>query len=69
MGDDGLVWEKPIFVAYVRDCRFTYEMLQKNPEFTVNIPVGEFDKKALGLLGSKSGRDMDKIAASYIIEP
>ena len=53
-GTIGVVWEKPIFVAYVRDCRYTYEMLQKNPEFTVNIPVGEFDKKTLALLGSKN---------------
>lgn len=70
-GTMGVVWEKPIFVAYVRDCRFTYEMLQKNSEFTVNIPVGEFDKKVLGLLGSKSGRDMDKIAAAGLtpVEP
>jgi flavin reductase (DIM6/NTAB) family NADH-FMN oxidoreductase RutF len=63
-GTLGVIWEKPIFVAYVRDCRYTYEMLQQNPEFTVNIPVGNCDKKALGLLGSKSGRDMDKIAAA-----
>lgn len=70
-GTIGVVWEKPIFVAYVRDCRYTYEMLLKNPEFTVNIPVGEFDKKTLGLLGSKSGRDMDKIAAAGLtsVEP
>lgn len=61
-GTIGVVWEKPVFVAYVRDCRFSHEMLQKNPEFTVNIPVGVFDRKTLGLLGSKSGRDMDKIA-------
>ena len=40
-GTIGVVWEKPIFVAYVRDCRYTYEMLQKNPEFTVNNPVEE----------------------------
>ena len=63
-GTLGVVWEKPVFIAYVRDCRYTWEMLQKNPEFTVNIPVGEFDRKALGLLGSKSGRDMDKIATA-----
>ena len=52
-GTLGVVWEKPVFIAYVRDCRYTWEMLQKNPEFTVNIPVGEFDRKALGLLDQK----------------
>lgn len=65
-GTLGVIWERPVFVAYVRDCRYTYKMLQQNPEFTVNIPVGDCDKKALGLLGSKSGRDMDKIAAARL---
>ena len=23
-GHVGRVWEKPVFIAYVRDCRFTY---------------------------------------------
>ena len=70
-GTLGVIWERPVFVAYIRNCRFTREMLDKNPEFTVNIPVGDYDKKALGLLGSKSGRDMDKIAAAGLtpVEP
>ena len=49
-GTLGVIWERPVFVAYIRNCRFTREMLDKNPEFTVNIPVGDYDKKALGLL-------------------
>ena len=70
-GTIGIVWGKPVFIAYIRDCRYTCEMLQQNPEFTVNIPVGKFSKKALGLLGSESGRDMDKIAAAGLtpVEP
>lgn len=63
-GTLGIIWNRPVFIAYVRDCRFTREMLDKNPEFTINVPVGDFDRNALGLLGSKSGRDMDKIAAA-----
>ena len=70
-GTLGIVWEKPVFIAYVRTCRFTHEMLQGNGEFTINVPVGDFPRKALGLLGSKSGRDMDKIAAAglTLVEP
>ena len=70
-GTLGIVWEKPVFIAYVRTCRFTHEMLQGNGEFTINVPVGDFPRKALGLLGSKSGRDMDKIAAAGLtpVEP
>ena len=37
------------------------ELLDKNGEFTVNVPVGDVDKKILGVCGSKSGRSMDKI--------
>ena len=70
-GTLGIIWEKPVFIAYVRTCRFTHEMLQGNGEFTINVPVGDFPRKALGLLGSKSGRDMDKIAAAglTLVEP
>ena len=70
-GTIGIQWEKPVFIAFVRTCRFTHEMLEGNGEFTVNVPVGEFPRKALGLLGSKSGRDMDKIVAAGVtlVEP
>lgn len=61
-GTIGIEWGKPLFVAYVRDSRYTMEMLGKNPEFTVNIPLGQVDKKILGYCGTKSGRDTDKIA-------
>lgn len=36
-------------------------MLDKNPEFTINIPIGDFDRKIIGFCGTKSGRDIDKI--------
>ncbi len=62
-GTLGIEWGKPIFVAYVRESRYTRELLEKNPEFTVNIPFGECDKGILGVCGTKSGRDMDKIEA------
>ncbi len=61
-GTLGIEWGKPIFIAYVRESRYTKKLLDKNPEFTVNIPLGEYDKTILGVCGSKSGRDMDKIS-------
>ena len=57
----GIQWAKPIFIAFVRESRYTKEMLEKNPEFTVNVPLGAIDKNILGICGTKSGRDMDKI--------
>ncbi|MGL4106891.1 flavin reductase family protein [Clostridium sp. LP20] len=61
-GTLGIEWGKAIFTIFVREHRFTKEQLDKNPEFTVNIPVGDFNKKILGLCGTKSGRDIDKIS-------
>ncbi len=61
-GHVGRIWELPVFVAYVRDSRFTAEMLDRNPEFTVNVPLNGFDRHAFAISGSKSGRDMDKIS-------
>lgn len=60
-GTIGIQWNKPIFIAYVRETRFTKQMLEENGEFTVNIPYGEFDNKILSYCGTKSGRDTDKI--------
>ena len=57
----GIEWGKPIFTVFVREHRFTTEQLKKNGEFTINIPVGNFDKKILGFCGSKSGRNIDKV--------
>ncbi len=58
----GVEWAKPLFITFVRTGRFTHQQLEKNPEFTINIPLGEFDSKILGIAGTKSGYDIDKIA-------
>ena len=70
-GTIGIQWGKPVFIAFVRDSRYTMEMLNANGEFTVNIPLGEIDKKILGYCGTKSGRDTDKIAdmGLTLVEP
>lgn len=61
-GKIGIEWGKPIFIAYVRESRYTKQMLEANGEFTVNVPMGEVDGKILGYCGTKSRRDTDKIA-------
>jgi flavin reductase (DIM6/NTAB) family NADH-FMN oxidoreductase RutF len=62
-GTMGIQWGKPIFIAYVRESRYTKALVDKNPEFTINVPYGEYDKSILGFCGTKSGRDTDKIQA------
>lgn len=60
-GKIGIEWNRPVFIAYVRETRYTKEMLEHNGEFTVNIPYGETDNTILGYCGRKSGRDTDKV--------
>ena len=60
-GHIGIEWKLPIFIAYVRESRYTKQLLEDTREFTVNVPVGEVDKRILGVCGTKSGRDTDKI--------
>lgn len=57
----GIEWSKPIFTVYVRENRFTRALLEKNPEFTINVPFGECDCRILGLAGTRSGSQMDKV--------
>lgn len=68
-GTLGVEWGKPLFVAYVRSSRFTYGLIEKSGEFTVSVPMraGEKDhdrriSQILAVCGSKSGRDLDKVA-------
>ncbi len=70
-GHVGRVWERPVFIAYVRTCRYTREMLDQNPEFTINVPISGRNRKAFAICGFRSGRDMDKIreAGLTTVEP
>lgn len=58
----GIEWNKPIFTVFVRENRFTKEQLDRSGEFTVNIPIGDFDRRIIGFCGTRSGRDTDKAA-------
>lgn len=60
-GHIGIEWGKPIFVAYVRESRYTKELVENHGEFTVNVPMGDFDSNIICICGTKSGRDLDKI--------
>ena len=62
-GTIGIEWSRPIFIAYVRESRYTKQLLEANGEFTINVPMGEVPRAILSLCGRKSGRDMNKIEA------
>jgi len=62
-GGFGVMWNKPTMTVVVRPQRYTKEFIDNSDLFTVSFfPDGH--KKALGILGTKSGRDCDKIAES-----
>ena len=60
-GKIGIEWGKPIFIAYVRESRYTMQMLENSGEFTVNVPLNGDNREILGYCGRRSGRDTDKI--------
>ncbi len=60
-GTLGIEWATPIFTAFVREHRYTRELLDRSDSFTINIPLEGASRKPLGILGVKSGRDSDKI--------
>ncbi len=62
-GFAGTMWGKPVVAVVVRPGRYTREFLDANPEFTLSA-FPESCKKALTILGTKSGRDCDKVALS-----
>ena len=61
----GIMWNKPVAVVVVRPTRFTFEFIDKYETFTLSAFEKEY-KKDLNLLGSKSGRDGDKIAETNL---
>lgn len=66
-GKLGVEWGKPIFIAYVRDSRYTKQLLEESGEFTVNIPLDSENREILGYCGRKSGRDTDKLCDMHLV--
>jgi flavin reductase (DIM6/NTAB) family NADH-FMN oxidoreductase RutF len=64
-GSMGIMWNRPFVQVVVRPTRYTLEFMNQYDSFTVSA-FGESHRNALNLLGSRSGRDGDKIAASEL---
>lgn len=62
-GSIGVMWNKPFIQVVVRPGRHTFQYIEKHPTFTVCAFPTQY-RKALTLLGTKSGRDSDKIKES-----
>ena len=60
-GGFGTLWNKPVVTVYVKPIRYTYKFMENNDYFTVSFYDDKY-KKDLITLGTKSGRDTDKIS-------
>ena len=60
-GSAGTLWGRPIVTVYVHPWRHTHGYLDESEYFTVQVFGGKH-RRDLGILGSKSGRDGDKVA-------
>ena len=59
-GGVGYFWQKPIAIAVIRPTRYTKEFVERSNRFTLSF-YPESEKKKLSILGTKSGRNMDKM--------
>ncbi|MDD2498655.1 MAG: flavin reductase family protein [Desulfitobacteriaceae bacterium] len=59
-GSIGFIWKKPVFTVLVRYSRYTYDLLEKVNEFTVNVPLENSMSQELSICGTRSGRDIEK---------
>ena len=63
-GEMGTLWGKPVVSVFVRRSRYTHEFMDKEDYFTLTFVEYQWYFEQLGLLGSKSGRDIDKLKES-----
>ena len=62
-GGIGYIWRRPIVQVVVRPTRYTYQFMEQHDSFTL-CAFPEEKRDALTLLGSKSGRDGNKMLES-----
>lgn len=62
-GGVGVIWGKPSVTAYIRHSRYTKEFVDNSEYFTITF-LQDGHRDALNTLGSKSGREIDKMHES-----
>jgi flavin reductase (DIM6/NTAB) family NADH-FMN oxidoreductase RutF len=60
-GSMGVMWNRPFVQVVVRPMRYTYEFMEQYGTFTLCAFSDKY-RRALNLMGSRSGRAGDKIA-------
>ena len=59
-GAFGTIWNKPCVTLYVRESRYTHDLLENTDKLSINF-FSEDYKQALKFLGTVSGRNENKI--------
>lgn len=59
-GAFGELWNKSMATIYIRESRYTTSFLEKEDYFTISFFNKEY-KKELGICGSKSGKNFNKL--------
>ena len=67
-GGFGELWSKEVTTVYVRQSRYTMQFMDKNSHYAL-IFLKDGHKDALGVLGSKSGRDMAGAGLTPVFTP
>ena len=62
-GSLGCIWGRPFVQVVVRPHRYTFEFMEHYPTFTIGAFPPEY-RQMLSLLGTRSGREGDKISSS-----
>jgi len=64
-GGLGILWNKKVCFCFVRPTRHTYNFTEQSDYFTLSFFEEKY-RSMLNFCGSKSGRDVDKVAATGI---
>jgi flavin reductase (DIM6/NTAB) family NADH-FMN oxidoreductase RutF len=62
-GGFGILWHKEVSFIFIRPTRYTFGFTEANEYYTLSFFSDKY-RKALSLLGSKSGKDVDKVKMS-----
>ncbi len=62
-GGLGVLWNKPVAICFIRPQRYTFEFVERNDYFSLSF-YNEKYRDALTLCGTKTGRDVNKTAAT-----
>ena len=63
-GSLGILWNEEIATVYVRESRYTREFLDASQTFSITLFDPSFKRVLSDVVGSKSGRNIDKLKES-----